>query len=321
MSISQFIQDDLRVRLEEGYALPGTLTLSSLSQHYHTSITPVRQAVDALIHEGILSKGDNHRLKVVPRPKVRVRPTQQRKSLPQPPLGIFEIVSNDLARLSLEGSTEYLREIAMAKKYDISRSAIRNIFSRLAGAGLLDHIPNRGWKIRPFRWEDVRAFLDVREVLELKALELAWPRLGMEEIRQILDSNALPSSEGELPQIDDSLHAYVIEKSENFYIRDFFQRHGKFFDILFVWEAKDRPTAIETVRQHRRFLEDVLNRDLVAARASLSFHIRENHPILGQLAQGGGSAEGSTDTISPLQLLGKLAGEPAASMVRRSYTL
>src|SRR5690606_12184813 len=118
----------------------------------------------------------------------------------------FDEISGDLVRLSLEGKPVYLREEVTAEKYDISRSAIRNIFHRLAGEGILDHIPRRGWRLRPFRQVDLQAYIEVRESLELKALDLSIERLDQFELRRMLEANQFPATENDNPVIDESFH-------------------------------------------------------------------------------------------------------------------
>jgi DNA-binding GntR family transcriptional regulator len=76
------------------------------------------------------------------------------------------------------------------------------------------------------------------------------------------------------------LHGYLIEKSKNPFISDFFDRHGKYYNVLFEWESLDRETQIQEVRQHREILESLLRRDRPAAEHALVNHIRNNHPVL-----------------------------------------
>jgi DNA-binding GntR family transcriptional regulator len=117
-------------------------------------------------------------------------------------------------------------------------------------------------------------------VLELKALELARPHLLPEDLQSLLSENVAPATESEPVRIDNSLHAYLIDKANNYYIKDFFRRHGPYYEILFDWEDQDRETAIETVHQHREILEALLKQSWRGARKALSYHIRHNHPIL-----------------------------------------
>jgi len=284
MSITSYVKQDLRSRLRSGQQLPAELTLESLADHYEVSFTPVRAAVAELVAEGVLLKGANRRLIAAPRPASANGGSAERvaETAPEPPRDLLKIVESDLVRLSLRGEAAFLREEAAAQRYAVSRSAIRNVFHRLAGLGLLRHIPRRGWQIRPFRQEDMQAFNEIREVLELKALELAQARLAPSKIQALLDRNLFPASDAEWPQIDNSLHAYIIRKAGNPYIKDFFERQGRYYQFLFDWEDQDREVAIETVRQHRQILEAILRRDWRSAKSALSWHIRWNHPILSK---------------------------------------
>lgn len=278
MSMATYIKDDLSARLRAGEDLSEQLTLDSLAEHYQVSFSPVRAAVTELIAEGLLEKGPNRRL------APRTQPKRSRNyTAPPPPEDPFEIIANDLVLQSLEGEAVYLREEATAEKYGISRSAGRNILHRLAGANMLDHIPRRGWRLRPFRQEDMQAFIDVREVLELRAFDSAQPHLVAEDLQAMLDRNVLPD-EGSHPRVDESLHGYLIDKSKNPYIKEFFEQKGRYYRLLFRWEDHDRPAALDAIAQHREILTALLNEDWKSARESLSHHIRCNHPVLEKIA-------------------------------------
>ncbi|MBA4104598.1 MAG: transcriptional regulator [Pirellula sp.] len=284
MSIAAYIKDDLAAQLLSGRELPVELTFESLAEHYNVSYSPVRAAVAELIDEGLLEKGVNRRLRATAplTANLQNRETPKQPELPGDP---YEIVASDLVKLSFQGDPVYLREEATADKYDISRSAIRNILHRLAGEGMLDHIPRRGWRLRPFRQDDLRAFVEVREVLELKALDLSRRKLDPDILKQILKANELPKSSEARLHVDESLHDYLIVTAGNAYIRDFFERQGRYHRLLFQWEDHDRAAAIETIRQHREILTALLMRKWSAARKELSHHILNNHPILSRIGE------------------------------------
>ena len=284
MSLAEYIKQDLKARLKSGRQLPANLTLESLAEHYDVSFTPVRSAVIELVAEGWLHKGPNRRLSPIERKLHEGNGTSVAIPLPKPPRDLLKIVGDDLVHTSLGGRAIFLREEAAAKHYEVSRSAIRNIFHRLAGVGLLNHIPRRGWQVQPFRKQDMVAFLEVRAVLELKALELAEPRLVDEELRGMLAENVEPQDDVSWPKVDHSLHAYLIEKAGNPYIKDFLERHGRYYNMLFDWEDQDRETALQTVRRHHEILNALLKRDMPVAREALSRDIRCNHAKLEELA-------------------------------------
>ncbi|MDG2223649.1 MAG: GntR family transcriptional regulator [Rubripirellula sp.] len=286
MTITTYIKDDLTAQLKSGSTLPVQLTLDSLAAHYQVSLTPVRAAVSELIEEGWLEKGANRRLAATTRGREQGPPrkSKTKPKTPAPPRDPYEVVASDLVQLSLQGDAVYLREEATAENYSISRSAIRHILHRLAGEGVLDHIPRRGWRLRPFRQHDLQAFIEVREVLEIKALELARPKLDAEELQRMLERNVPDTSQRKAPVVDESLHEYLIATAGNTYIQDFFERQGRYYRMLFGWEDHDRAVALETMRQHREILTALLNKRWGQAKKALSRHIRDNHPILGKVA-------------------------------------
>jgi DNA-binding GntR family transcriptional regulator len=274
MSIATFIKQDLIANIRSGTIKADRLTLDALSKRYQVSTRPVRAAVQELIEEKYLEKGENGRL------AIRSKAVCGAVAPPEKPVDWAEVVGNDLVQLSLEGVPVLLREETTAEKYGISRSAIRQIIQRLAGRGILKHLPRRGWELRPFRQQDLDAYIQVRVRLELMALDLAWPRLVDEELQAMLGRNLLPARPTGRPTIDNSLHSYLIEKSKNPFIADFFDRHGKYFDVLFDWESLDRKAQLQEVRHHREILQALLRRDRVGAEQALENHIRNNHPVL-----------------------------------------
>jgi len=282
LTLTKYIKADLIARLSRNELPPESLTLAALSDHYQVSVTPIYHAINELIEEGYLYREKNRRL-YVNQDKMVAAQTAAKSPQPTPPEDHFKRITDDLLTMSLNGESVFLREMASAKKYDISRTSLRNIFNRLAGDGMLEHVPRRGWKLRSFNQHDLDAFIEVRVVLELKALDLAKGSLDQQVLQNILDGNQVPTTDDEPLQIDNSLHEYLIKQSDNYYIISFFDRHGRYFDLLFLWESNDRAAAIQEIQQHQRILTALLKEDWTRAREELEYHLRSNHPVLSQL--------------------------------------
>jgi len=282
LTLTNYIKADLISRLSRDELPPESLTLAALSDHYQVSVTPIYHAINQLIEAGYLYREKNRRL-CVNQEKIGEAKTAALPSQPAPPEDHFKRVTEKLLAMSLKGESLYLRETASAQKFGISRTRLRNIFNRLAGDGILEHVPRRGWKLRSFNQHDLDAFIEVRVELELKALDLAKGRLDTQVLQKILAGNQVPKTDDEPLQIDNSLHEYLIKQSDNYYIITFFDRHGRYFDLLFLWESNDRAAAIQEIQQHQRILNALLNEDWNTARKELELHLRSNHPVLSQL--------------------------------------
>jgi len=140
-----------------------------------------------------------------------------------------------------------------------------------------------GWLVHPLREKDVRAYLEVREILELKALGLARPRLVRSDLETMLEGNPLPKA-GQPARLDNHVHQYLVDKSQNRYLRDFFRQYiARYYTMLFDYAAPEASVVAEMARQHRQILRALIRRDWPRARKSLSDHIRSQGAVLTRL--------------------------------------
>ena len=292
MTLAETIERDLQDRLARG-PLPA-LTLPALARHYGVSFSPVRAALTALIDRGFLVKRDTGRLEIGRRRPQAPRRARSSATTATPSSAAWEAkLEAEIIRRSLRGDTDYLREEATAERYDVGRTSVRQAFTRLSGKGLLEHVPRCGWRVRPFSAADLSAYLEVRESLELKALELARPHLVEADLRRMLAGNAATRPGGQ-PRLDNQLHAYLIEKSGNRYLADFFHRHGVYYNTLFDFAAPEAQAVSAMAAQHRQILQALVDQDWARARRALAEHIRAQRPAIERLLaamQGAGKRD------------------------------
>ena len=283
-TITDFIKQDLRARLGRDAGLPTRLTLHALAAHYQVSTTPVRLALRDLIDERILSKEDNGQLRV--NPGTRAAPSRDDEiELPVRAFQATEVeqaLVQEILRTSLSGREEYLREEVTAERFGIGRTLLRQVLGRLAGKGLIQHLPNRGWLVHRYDETEMTAYLQVRESLELKALELARANLVPADLKRMLAGNR-PADGSPAERLDNDLHRYLVEKSGNRFIRDFFERNGVFYEALFAFAAPEANAVRAMAKQHRGILRALLTQDWPKARKALAQHIRSQRPIVKRL--------------------------------------
>src|SRR6202162_2480784 len=92
----------------------------------------------------------------------------------------------DLIREAILGGTvgagERLNEVQLSKTLSVSRTPVRAALQALAGEGLLDYAPNRGFTVREFPLPAIVDAYDIRAALEGVAVRFAAERgLGPEE--------------------------------------------------------------------------------------------------------------------------------------------
>ena len=279
MTISQTIQTDLKNALLNRKALPCALTLKAISEHYQVSFMPARQAVEALIEDGLLIRSTNGRLEALPASTAVAKSSKSKRNKAK--LSPELAIRNNVIQRCLTQQTDYLREAASAKAFGIGRTVVRQIFSRLAGEGLLEHVPRCGWRVRAFSEAELHEYLAVRELLELKALDLARPNFNAAELQQLLAANQ-PAKAKKPAQLDLDLHQYWIERCGNYYIQDFFSRHGGFYNALFNYAVVDSAVKTHMATEHRAIISCLLKNNWSGARKALQSHIRDQHQAVSQ---------------------------------------
>ena len=233
--------------------------------------------------------------------------------------GVRRGMIEEIVRLSLQGHTTFLREQIWSDRLRIGRGVLRQMLSELAGQGFVEHVARRGWQVRPFDTQAMLQYLGIREVLELHALELAKDRLDPDRLRVMLAGN--PSKVGEcsgslreptldrgavhdigpasLPEsLNNEIHGYLIELSNNRYIADFFARHSTYYSQLFEMATVETGWRDTMAQQHREILAALLDQDWSRAKKTLAHHIRAQKPVVQQLLKAvrGTSPKDSLDS-------------------------
>ncbi|MFT5163887.1 MAG: DNA-binding GntR family transcriptional regulator [Alteromonadaceae bacterium] len=284
--VTDTIKQDLAHQIQTQSVLPFKLTLGAIAEHYSVSLTPVRQVVESLVEEQMLIRKPNGRLERAKAPSEQQIASAQ--ATVQKPINLNsdldQLLTNHIVQLSLQSHSKYLREEATAKKYDTGRTIMRQVFSRLAGAGLIEHVPRCGWKVRIFREKDMLDYLEIREILEIKALNLARPHFRQHELQQMLDGNVSSNDPGSV-ELDNSLHNYWIDRCDNWYIQDFFSRHGAFFSALFDYAALGKNIKTEMAQEHRDILQNLVDQNWEGAEQALVNHIHDQNRNVLELVE------------------------------------
>lgn len=81
-----------------------------------------------------------------------------------------------------------LTEQALCKKYNVSRTPVREAFRQLEADGLIENIPNRGAFVTGLTKRDISDIFDLRGLFEVQAVEWAIKRMTSEDIDQLAET-------------------------------------------------------------------------------------------------------------------------------------
>lgn len=174
-----------------------------------------------------------------------------------------------------------LREAAIARQWNVSRTPMREAVRRAAEGGLLVLRPNQAPLVRALSLDDAQALYDLREVLEVHALGLAWPLLVGPPVEEILAMarRAAPGQsrwQASCLRFDLALHRWWTDRCGNPWLTADLERHYQYLRIFQRWVGRDPAALAKAYGEHLRIVEAICAGDQARARLALSTHIRES---------------------------------------------
>jgi DNA-binding GntR family transcriptional regulator len=196
------------------------------------------------------------------------------------------IVTDALRHAILRGTVpagERLRQDAIATRFSVSQTIVREAFRQLAAEGLVKTEPRRGVSVAALLPEEAMEITRLRSLIEAQALEWAIPAMTKAD---------LEAAERLLAQLDgaratDDIIALNARFHESLYapsrrertltliamLRLSFERY-----LRFAWE--ETPYLAQSQKEHRELLRLCKARDVEAASALLKRHITGTGELL-----------------------------------------
>ena len=98
--------------------------------------------------------------------------------------GLYAELQKDILSGNLPDGSK-LTEQTICKRYNVSRTPVREAFRQLEADGLIENIPNRGAFVTGLTRRDISDLFDLRILFEVQAVEWAIKRMSSEEIDRL----------------------------------------------------------------------------------------------------------------------------------------
>ena len=200
-------------------------------------------------------------------------------------------VVEDLLREVVQGRLrpgDHLVTRALADRFGVSHTPIREALIALAGIGVVDLLPNRGAVVRPVSPDEVREICQVRRALECEAVRGACGRIDPAELSvlgeafrgMIARTSPFPANViEEARAADNRLHDLVAASSGNAFLAKEIGRlkilFRAFRDVAWLKEEEhnEYQRVAEEAREHLAIVEALLAGDRRSAVKAMSEHI------------------------------------------------
>jgi DNA-binding GntR family transcriptional regulator len=178
---------------------------------------------------------------------------------------------------------------ALAERFGVSHTPIREALIALAGIGIVDLLPNRGAVVRQVTADEVREICEVRCILECEATRCACGRIGLAELHEL--AAALRKMQAAKPAagngfidraraVDNRLHDLIASSCGNRFLAQELSRLKVLFRVFrdVSWqqeeERNDFHRLAEEAHEHLAIVEGLLASDADAAAEAMAHHIR-----------------------------------------------
>ena len=179
-----------------------------------------------------------------------------------------------------------LRELHLARDLGVSQATIREALGQLERFGLVVRTPNIGTQVTRLSWQEVRERVELRVLLEERALVQAAPRMNTATF-EALDArlDALTDAIGrndyfEEAQADLAFHRFIWEQSGNrtlYHTLD--QLAVPLFAFVSILRGAHREKLTDVVQSHEGIAQALRNGDPSVIRDALRQHFDDGFSI------------------------------------------
>ncbi len=199
---------------------------------------------------------------------------------------IYNILSEEIISLKLKPG-ELISETEIAKRFNVSRTPVRDVFKKLAGQKFIEILPQRHTRITPINLKDVSSLMFIREKLEVglledaienvKKLHLLQVKISLAKQKKLIEDSTIETQvkAAEFLALDNEFHQELIRLSARGNALNIF--HGIVLNYLrfrnvsaFVHDSPD----LEAFYGHHVDIVNALeNKDIDTIRATYKSHI------------------------------------------------
>jgi DNA-binding GntR family transcriptional regulator len=163
-----------------------------------------------------------------------------------------EILTCDLA------PGQMVSERELARRYDMSKTPIREALSQVCHDGLMHRLPGRGYMVAPITVKDIQDIFDLRLILELAAAKRAAENPSPKQIAALKElagvRYSLDDRESHIAflRTNRSFHLTLAEAAGNQRLVDRLEELLIEMDRIFHLGLRLRDSSEEMVREHRK---------------------------------------------------------------------
>lgn len=175
-----------------------------------------------------------------------------------------------------------LTEQSICKKYNVSRTPVREAFCQLEADGLIENIPNRGAFVTGLSKRDISNLFDLRGLLEVQAVEWAIKHMTREEIDRLAETvdfmefYTLKSDVEKVLSFNSQFHSIIYAGTKDRMI----QRTLAIYQTYLKYSAPAKTYSGDYLRiildEHKAIFEAFESKNPAAGRKAMEYHMEQS---------------------------------------------
>lgn len=195
---------------------------------------------------------------------------------------VMDAVARQISNFELEPG-ERLTEEGLARRYNVSRTPVREALKSLQEMGLVERLPGGGYAVRVVRLDTVADLMVIWATLEELVIQLVAQHADRASLEMLL-AQAHSETSGD-PVVEERIHSELARLSGN----------GELVRLLATIYSRTQPyrrldglnRREEVHADHIRILELLVEGRSDDARAFMREHVEKSHRFVEMLLRGG----------------------------------
>ena len=194
---------------------------------------------------------------------------------------LFVKVQEDILSGKIPANSK-LTEQAICKRFNVSRTPVREAFRQLESDGLIENIPNRGAYVIGLSSRDISDLFDLRSTFEVQAVEWAIERMNDDEVStlkeniEFMEFYTLKNDVDKVFHFNSAFHNIIYKGTKNrmlFLTLSTYQTYLKHSAPAKTFSDEYLKTILQ---EHKNSFEAFETKNAAAGKPAMGYHMKQS---------------------------------------------
>jgi len=195
--------------------------------------------------------------------------------------GLYQEIQKDILSGAIPSNTK-LTEAAVCKRYNVSRTPVREAFRQLEADGLIENIPNRGAFVSGLTKRDISDLFDLRALFEIQAVEWAIKRMTAEDIDalketvEFMEFYTLKDDVEKVLTFNSQFHNIIYAGTKDRMIQKTLSTYQTYLKHSAPAKTFSGDYLRIILEEHKAIFAAVENKNVAAGRKAMEYHMEQS---------------------------------------------